>query len=155
MAEYMAATETPNQGDFSNHWFHGWCEGWNIDRWSDTPLEPLSHWWYFHPGGGRTDQVHPIATIRGGWQSFLALHSNWDIYTSKSGFSLFIYSSILVSHFVFVFFFFLVLNSSYWTKWHCSFSRYFFFFFQSSVCTFFSLLYISLYIQYFCTVSAL
>ena len=43
-------------------------------------------------------------------------------------FSLFIYSSILVSHFVF---FFLFLNSrycSYSTKWHCSYSNYFFFF---------------------------
>ena len=65
-------------------------------------------------------------------------------------FSLFIYSSILVSHFVFFFFFFLVLNSSYSTKRHCS-QQILFFFSQSSICIFFPLLYISLYIQCFCT----
>ena len=67
-------------------------------------------------------------------------------------FSLFIYSSILVSHFVF--FFFKVLNISYSSKRHCSYNSYFFFFFpfQSSVCTFFFLLYILLYIQCFCAV---
>ena len=52
----------------------------------------------------------------------------------KQRFSLFIYSSILVSHFFFF------LNSSYSTKWHSS----YIFFFESSVCTFF-LLYILLY----------
>ena len=42
------------------------------------------------------------------------------------------------------FFFFLVLNSSYNTRWHCSNSSYSFYFW-SFVCTFFFLLYIMLY----------
>ena len=52
------------------------------------------------------------------------------------------------------FFFFKFLNISYSSKRHCSYNSYFFFFFpfQSSVCTFFFLLYILLYIQCFCAV---
>ena len=55
--------------------------------------------------------------------------------------ALFIYSAILVSHFVFFLFF---LNSSYSSKRRYSDSSYIFFFFGSFVCTFF-LLYILLY----------
>ena len=58
-------------------------------------------------------------------------------------FSLFIYGSILVSHFVFFFFFFKALNSIYSTKQHCSYNS--FFFFSLLFLLFFPFIYITLH----------
>ena len=85
--------------------------------------------------------------------SIVFVHCSYSVFHCSS--TVLFWLATLSFLFIYYFFFFKVLNSSYNTKRHCSYIYIYIYIFLVFYLYFFSLLYISLYIHCFCTVCAL